>query len=132
MIVRFYDRQDLENPLNGSSFESGESLIATLDTLTNRQPFFCELIGERGFNMLIGLGGVWSCVQHSPMDGDPPYLMALRRDDGEDGGDLEFLIENTATPVPYRFRLSREELNEVARHFVETGKPAPLVRWEEI
>ena len=48
MVVSFYDLQDLENPLNGSSFESSESLIAMLDVLTSQPPFFCELAGERG------------------------------------------------------------------------------------
>ena len=132
MIVNFYDRQHLDNPLNGSSFGSGDSLISFMQTLTNRRPFFCDIIGDNEYKILVGLGEPWSCVQYSRADGDLPYLMALHNKDGDDGDDLEFLIGGTATPVPYRFRLSKSELEEIVQYFVETGEYAPNVSWEEI
>lgn len=132
MIISFEDRENLDNTLNGSSFENPESLIKFLHSLSLEHPFFCELVGENGYNLLLGLGNVWSCIQYSRADGDPPYLMALHDENSEDGSDLEFLIGGTTTPVPYRFRLSWRQLEEIVRYFSETGKYSPAVRWEEI
>jgi len=132
MIVRFFDRQHPDNPLNGRSFEDFDSLITILNPTKHEHPFFCELIGQNDYKILIGVGDPWSCSQYSREDGNPPYLMALHSEVNEDGNDLEFLIGYTLTPVPYRFRLSRSQLEEIVRYFIETGKCAPNFRWEEI
>jgi hypothetical protein len=132
MIVIFHDLQDAENPLNGLPFENGVSLVAALTSLTHRPPFFCELVGSTGIKILIGLSASWSCVQHSPADGTPPYLMALHGRDGDQGDDLAFLIDDTATPVPSRFGIAKDVLDEIVQDFIETGEPSSTARWEEI
>src|ERR1700719_2693002 len=81
MIVSFFDVQDGTNPLNGSTYADSSSLLDCLRLLSSRPPFFCEIEGEDGFKLLVGIGGKWSCIQHSAVDGSPPYLIALPREE---------------------------------------------------
>jgi hypothetical protein len=129
---RILRRQDLENPLNGCSFDNAKSLIEQLQALADRPPFFCELEGHNGYTLLVGLGRSWSCVQYSRTDGQPPYWMALSPDHGASGDDLCFLIGGTATPIRSHYRLSFDTVEEMVSHFVETGERGPLLEWEEI
>ncbi len=132
MIVKFYDIQDTNNPFNGKSFESCDPLIDRLRDFQRREPFFCELVGQNGYKLLIGLGNPWSCVQYSKVGGELPYLMAIANGTKLPGDDLEFLAGNTITPVRFRYALSSDTLWRVIRHFFETGEPSRDVRWEEI
>jgi hypothetical protein len=132
MIVRFYDRQDPTNHLNGSAFEDADLLTSALHDMQKRPPFFCELDGENKYKLMIGLGNRWSCVQYSKKNGEPPYLMALAVSAKHDGDDLQFLINNTATPVPFRFGLSQNTLWQIVRVFCEAGERSGNVQWEEI
>jgi hypothetical protein len=132
MIVRFYDRQDPTNHLNATAFEDADLLISALHDMQKRQPFFCELYGESQHRLMVGLGNRWSCVQYSKEDGEPPYLMALAEGAMRDGDDLQFLINNTATPVPFRFGLSQNTFWQIVRVFCEAGERSGSVQWEEI
>jgi hypothetical protein len=132
MIVTFYDRQDPADRLNSSTFDDGDLLVGALHDRQNRRPFFCELDGENGYKLMIGLGNPWSCVQFSKANGELPYLMALGEDAGRDGPNLEYLINDTATPVPFRFALATETLWKIVRFFLETGGRSQSVHWEEI
>ncbi|HLW90519.1 MAG TPA: Imm1 family immunity protein [Roseiarcus sp.] len=132
MIVKFHAMQDPLNQLNAKRFENCDLLIDALRRLQNREPFFCELDGQNGFKLLIGLGNPWSCVQYSKIDGEPPYLMAMAEGEKLRGDDLEFLIGNTVTPVLFRYALSQDTLRRIIRSFFETGEPSRDVRWEEI
>jgi hypothetical protein len=131
MTVRFFDRQDESNPLNGHAVEHDDDLLEILDGLRGRDPFFAELVGENQYNLLLGLGGIVGSVQYSRSDGRPPYLMAVGPEESP-GRYLEFLIGNTLTPVPRRFGLSYEVMREVAAHFQRTGERCPGVSWEEV
>lgn len=48
---------------------SAEEVLALIESLRNRPPFFCELVGENGFNLLVGIGGDVGCAQLSRTDG---------------------------------------------------------------
>jgi hypothetical protein len=132
MIVKFFDMQDESNPLNGLIVGSDKELAQLLDGFRTRDPFFAELRGENGYNLLIGIGSTIGCVQYSHGEGDPPYLVALatppisRRDDGE------FLAGDTPTPIPARNILPFEQVKQIAIYFRETGAPSPGVSWEEV
>jgi hypothetical protein len=134
MILRFFDRQDEKNPLNGSTCADSNSLLDRLRLLSSRPPFFCEIEGENGFKLLVGVGGKWSCIQHSAVDGSPPYLMAVPREPQFGVKEIEFLMGDTPTPVHRRYILRAELAEKVIAFFVETetGKKSELVDWEEI
>jgi hypothetical protein len=132
MNVRFFDRENKENPLNGRNITAEIELSQILDRLHNRQPFFCELLGENGYKLLVGIGPTMGCVQHSPEDGSPPYLMALPSASNAPGDDVIFLIGGTATPVPLRYCLPFEAVQKIVTHFQRTGERFSEFAWEEI
>ena len=131
MVVRFYDRQEEDNSLNGEDISKLGSLSEFLSKLQEKPAFFCELIGQSN-KLLVGLGRVRSCAQFSGIAGEPPYLMAVGSAGDLDGDELEFLINDTATPVPFRYSLLNQEIINVIDSFVDSEKRSPLVSWEEI
>src|SRR5215510_4191747 len=94
------DLQDPSNPANGRTIKSDAELDALLEASRERPPFLCELTGDNGYKLLVGLGGDQGCLQYSPSDGRPPYLMAVGDTFAEDGTFIEFLTANTPTPIP--------------------------------
>src|SRR5215470_17783591 len=105
MIVKFHDYQDQTSSLNGLAVTSDDLLLRVLDGLRAREPFFAELLGENGYQLLIGIGGTVGCAQFSRSDGEPPYLVAVAPDPVPDHKQIEFLCGNTPTPVPLRYIL---------------------------
>jgi len=132
MVVTFFDRQDENNQLNGSTYVDSRSLLNCLKLLTSRSAFFCEIDSDNGFKLLVGIGGNWSCIQHSSAGGSPPYLMAVPGEPPLGAQDMEFLIGNTPTPVSRRYILGAELAEKVISYFVGTGKKSESVEWEEI
>jgi len=132
MIVEFKDLQDHDNPWNGMRIADSATLLRLLDELRNRPPFFCELVGDNGFKLLLGVGAECCCVQYSPSDGNVPYLMAVGRPEGSVNSFKEFLTANTLTPVPERYCLPFEMMKQIAVHFLEQGGRLDSVAWEEI
>ena len=56
MNVRFVDLEDQHNPLSGTDLTSASDVIGLLDVLrASRSPFMCDLIGENGFKLTVGL-----------------------------------------------------------------------------
>lgn len=51
MIVEFFDLHDRTNPLNGATVTTEVELSSLVEGLRSRLPFFCELIGENGFQL---------------------------------------------------------------------------------
>ncbi|MDE8347729.1 MAG: Imm1 family immunity protein, partial [Acidocella sp.] len=133
VIARFIDRQDSHNPHNGAEVPSLETLVSWLDETRGRPPFFCELLGDNGFRLLVGVSGTVGCAQYSAMSGKPPYLMATdaREIKGENDY-VEFLTANTDTPVPKKFCLPMSRIKEVLADFVATGEKGERVTWEAI
>jgi hypothetical protein len=132
MIVTLFDRQDERNPLNGSSHTRPSLLLDCLRLLSSRPPFFCEIEGENGFKLLVGVGGNWSCIQHSSVDRAPPYLMAVPKELQLGAQSMEFLMGNTPTPVHHRYILRAGFAEKVISFFVETGQKSESVEWAEI
>lgn len=132
MMAQFYDRQDTDNLLNGTWIHDSLELRRLLGDLRSRIPFFAELIGENGFKLLLGVGSPSSCVQFSPADGSTPYLMAASDKITDEEGEIEFLIGDTASPVPGRYLLPYDTMVDIAAHFIDSGSRFPFVNWEEI
>lgn len=131
-MARFFDRQDLSNPANGSVLPSSVELRQLLARLSNRPPFFAELIGDNGYKLLLGIGTNQACVQHSAEDGSPPYLMAVAHDATDSAGRVEFLIGDTPSPVPMRYCIPYQTMLDIAARFVDAGIRDTRVAWEEI
>jgi hypothetical protein len=132
MAVQFFDRQDKSNPLNGATIDDKEELLKVLDALRSREPFFCELVGENGYNLLLGVGRDIGCAQYSPSDGSTPYLMAVAATNQDSNEYMDFLTANTPSPVPRRYCVPFEAAKQIAAHFIETGNCWPGVSWEQI
>jgi hypothetical protein len=130
-MAQFFDRQEVDNPENGTTVTSSVELLALLDRVTGRPPFFADLIGENGFKLLLGIGE-YGCVQFSSTDGNAPYLMAVgARGDGQ-RRETNFLIGNTPSPIPSRYLLPFAVVKEIAADFVETGERHMGVTWEDV
>lgn len=114
------------------NLNQGAQLRELLEALHNREPFFLELVGENGYKLLLGVGSDIGCAQYRAIDGRPPYLMSVANEKDDDGEYAEFLIADTATPVPRRFCVPSAVLKQIAVDFLETGAPSLTVRWQEI
>jgi hypothetical protein len=132
MKAVFNDMQDYSSSLDGAVVHDRQELFAVLDSARAREPFVCELEGDNGYKLMLGIGQEVGCVQYSPSNGDVPYLMALAPGDHGDDEYVEFLCGNTPSPIPLRNILPFEMVKEIAAHFVETGERWPGVAWEEI
>ena len=131
MNVIFLDQEDRANYLNGVAIGDSTRLFQILESLRNRRPFFCELAGENGFRLSVGVGKL-GCVQYSPCDGSPPYLVATADYVESEDGYCEFLAGGTPTQIPNRFCMPFESVLKIARYFQETGRAHPSWRWEEV
>jgi hypothetical protein len=132
MKVKFCDMDDASNPLNGSTIRDSRRLLQILRGMQGREPFFCELEGENGYRLDVGLAATFGCAQYSHSEGDPPYLMAVDSDAKPEDGYKEFFCQNMHTSVPARHCLPLDVTMQIAAFFLETGKPSPAVSWEEI
>ena len=132
MNVKFFDKGDESNPLNGSTIHDSRRLLQILQGMRGRKPFFCELVGENGFELGVGIAPTVGCAQYSRSDGEPPYLVTVDKNAKPEESYKEFLYQNTATEVPTRECLPLQSILEVAVFFQETGRPSPAVSWEEI
>ena len=130
MIVTIFDREDERNKVNGLSTDRWSLLVQILESMLRRKPFCCELRGENGYDLMIGIGSLGH-AQYSRADGDPPYLMALANKPSARRS-VEFLLGGTATPIKARFCMPFEEIIDIARYFQETGERSPKVNWEEV
>lgn len=128
MMITFFDIEDETNPLNGTVIQDGERLSQVLDSLRSRPPFFCELVGENGFELLVGVGND-GCAQFGRRDGSTGYLVALAPGREREQGDTEFLAAGTPTPISNRFCMPFGSVQEIARYFQETGRPHPAFSW---
>lgn len=132
MKAQFFDRQDRTSPHNGMVIADSPKIASLIEDMRNRPPFFCELVGEYGFNLLLGISDTLGCAQYSANDGSPPYLMATCREMETNEEFMDFLTGNTDTPVPMKFCLSIETIKRIASDFIESGERSSRVSWEEI
>jgi len=134
MIVTFYDREDEANELNGAVIRDRRRLRQVLESLLEslqvRWPFVCELVGENGFQLTIGVGKI-GCVHYSRCDGSPPYLMAVARRNVLEADEPEFMLGGTPTPIPAHFCMPFDDVIDIAVYFMETGRASPFFSWEQ-
>lgn len=132
MKVRYINQQDTSDPMNGSVVVDADKLAELLDGRRNKVPFMADIVGDGGFELLIGLGYEIGCAQFSRADGDPPYLMAVSPHPPPVGaGYVEFLAADVPTPVAARYIISFDELKQISRHFLDTGGRSDAVSWQE-
>jgi len=131
MIITFFDREDDANCLNGTIIRDKSLLYQILDSLQSRIPFDCELVGDNGFCLLVGVGKE-GCAQYNRCDGTPPYMMAVDRSKGWEKGYIEFLDGGTPSPVSKYYCMPFASVREIAGYFVETGRMYPAIAWEEL
>lgn len=132
MKVRYVNRQDKSDPMNGAILADADKLAELLDNRRNNAPFIADLAGDNGFELMIGLGCNLGCAQFSRADGEPPYLMAVSPHPlPVAAGYVEFLAASTPTPVAARYIISFDELKQIARHFLDTGGRSDAVSWQE-
>jgi hypothetical protein len=130
MNTRFQDLENDDNPRNGQVLSDRPGVMALLEELREiRPPFICQFVGDHGFNLTVGIGHEFGCVQHSANDGTPPYLMAT--EPTSDQSEMEFILGGTATPIDGRYRLSFSTVKEVVAAFVASGGRSDTVKWEE-
>jgi hypothetical protein len=132
MNAVFNDLQDYSSSLDGASVHNRQELFAVLDGARHREPFACELEGENGYKLTIGVGEEYGFVQHSRTDGDSPYLVAVAEGPSCREEYIDFLCGNTPSPISCRNVLTFEKVKEIAAHFIETGERDPAFSWEEI
>ena len=132
MIAQFFDRQDPHNPHNEQTITDFATLLSWLAEARGRPPFFCELLGDNGYKLLLGMSDELGCAQYSARDGSPPYMMATAHDAEPDDNYIVFLIADTDTPVPRKFCLPMTSIREVLFDFTTTGNRSTRVAWEEI
>ncbi|MFE0759012.1 hypothetical protein ACFW16_33950 [Inquilinus sp. NPDC058860] len=132
MKVRFFDRQNDGNPKNGAMIETKEDLAKLLSGIDLDRSVFCELIGENGYNLLIGLSKDRGCAQHSRADGELPYLMAVSNQKAISDECFEFLLGGTPTPVPSRYCMPIDAVKKIACYFQSVGGICPDFSWEEV
>jgi hypothetical protein len=131
MSVTFFDREDDANYLNGTIIRDRNRLFQILEDLRSREPFVCELVGDNGYCLHVGVGE-YGNVQHSRLDGDPPYLMAVNRSsEGEVDEYIEFLLGGTGTPISKRYCMPFDSVLEIVGYFFETGRIHPAFAWDE-
>jgi hypothetical protein len=99
MIIFFRNFQDDLDPNNDRAISSADELIGLLEQMRGASPVIAEFCGPGDFDIQIGIGGEFGCVQYSRMDGKPPYLMAVSHRPPMKRGYIEFLCGGTATPV---------------------------------
>ena len=133
MRALFFDRENENDPQNGTEIEYADHLTGILESARARTPFFAELVGENGYSLLLGIGAL-GCAQYSPSDGEAPFLMAVdpTATTTFEEGVLEFLAGGTLTPVAMRYALSFERIKEIAIHFLTDGTTSKSVTWESI
>jgi Immunity protein Imm1 len=132
MTLRFFDRQNVDNSLNGAMISDPARLREILTNTEGRAPFFAELISESGFKLLLGLGGREGCAQFSAASGAAPYYMATIRNNEGLEGEMTFLIGDSKSPVPKQYCIPNTTLTAIAEQFLESGNRPDTVEWREI
>lgn len=133
MKAVFNDLQDFSSSLDGATVHDPQELFAVLDSARNRKPFACELEGDNGYKLTLGVGKEYGFVQHSRIDADSPYLVAVAETEPASGEEyVEFLCGDTPSPVPMRNVLPFETVKDIAAYFIQTGERSPAVSWDEV
>ena len=116
--------------MNGVAITRPAQLIEMLNARRINAPFFARLSGDNGFKLMVGISRDIGCVQYSPSNGEPPYLMAISAHPPMKRGSAEFLVSDTLTPIAARYIISFEEVKKIALDFLQTGEQSNAVSWQ--
>ncbi|WP_437945365.1 Imm1 family immunity protein [Sorangium sp. So ce296] len=130
MNANFCDYEDPSNPLNGRRLAPTEILEA-LRSLQGREPFICSLETDSG-TLLVGVGRELGCVQFTPANGGPPYLMATTGSTVKDNEFVEFLSGGTPSPISRRHCLPWQLVESAVADFLDQGVVPQNLHWEEV
>jgi hypothetical protein len=130
MKASFHDQENLSNPLNGYQVAPTE-MAQILRSLQKREPFFCSVKTESG-TLLVGVGQELGCIQFTPKNGGPPYLMATTGSVDHADDYVEFLSGGTWSPVPRRYCLPWILVERSVVAFLERGVVPGDLKWEEV
>jgi hypothetical protein len=130
MSATFRDHENPSNPWNGRRVTSSE-VGQLLRSLQTREPFLCSLEADSG-TLLVGVGRELGCIQFTPKNGGPPYLMATTG--SMDNGDeyVEFLSGGTPSPIPRRYCLPWPLVERTVAAFLDQGFFPSDLQWEEV
>jgi len=132
MKVRYINRQDNADPMNNTILRGTDQLASLLDARRKSVPFIAELSADNGFQLMIGIGGDIGFAQYSRTDGELPYLVASPGRQRVPSRYVDFLTNNTPTPIPGRYILNFDEVRQIALHFLQTGDRSEAFIWESI
>ena len=132
MKVRYINRQDRSDPMSQVVLSGPNQLTELLEARRKNSPFIAELCADNDFHLMIGVGDDVGFAQYSRVDGQLPYLVANPRQPRVQSRYVEFLINDTPTPIPGRYILNFEELKKIALHFFATGDRSEVFSWESM
>ena len=132
MNVQYVNQQDESDPMNRAVIGGSEKLSELLDQRRKNAPFVAELSADNGYQLMIGIGSGICFAQYSRANGELPYLVAVPAQPRVKSRYVEFLMNNTLTPIPGRYVLTFEEMKQIALHFLKTGERAQAFAWEPI
>jgi hypothetical protein len=131
MIVTFFDMENEANRLNGAVIRDKVRLLAILESLQSRSPFYCKLASDNGLSLVMGVGQS-GFAQYSRDDGTPPFMMAVDRRIDPENGFIEFRVGGTPSRIPKYYCMPFSLVREIAGYFVETARMYPAIAWEEL
>jgi hypothetical protein len=113
------------------TIKNGIEMDEVLQKLRNREPFFFELVGENGYQLLVGLGKV-GCAQYSRDDGSGLFQVAIAPSAQNIEGYVEFLAGDTPTPISKRYCMPWQQVKQIVFYFLEMGACTPEFSWKVI
>ncbi len=132
--VRLFDRQYADSvPCDGLEVAGSSHALEVLQRLAQRTPpgYFVEMETELGPSLLIGLGANLSAVQFTTA-GEEYQNFVVAFGSAADGEFVEFLMNDTPTPVRRRNCVSSKVLADVVEYFILHSGMKPDLDWEEV
>lgn len=102
MKVRYFNRQDKSDLMNGVEISESSKLAELLDDRRKNLPFIADLSADNGYELMLGIGADIGCVQYSRTDGEPPYLVALPAQQHVKSRYFEFLMNDSPIAISGR------------------------------
>jgi len=128
MIVETWDHEGRSTIMKISDQKELEEFF---HTFPDREPFYCEFV-KSDYKLSVCVRRDLGSVQHSPANGDPPYMVAITTAPHDPNDEVEFFIGSELTLLSARHAVPLDTAKEIIRYFLETGQRSPVVPWENI
>ena len=132
MNATFVDLNNNENPANGTVI-SAPNIRKCVRDFQCKTPSMFQLQLQSGVRIEVGVAGDMGCIQYTPANGLPPYVMAttsLIHSPTESY--VIFSVGGTDTPISDRFCLPIELLVIALEHIIIESKLFEGLFWEEV